>query len=79
MNVAHSHNLPYSRGSNVVVCYGSMVGGSNERRKSLGPILLPPESSSYFKIILCFSYSLKRHLNVFIMLRIESEVLLFIS
>jgi hypothetical protein len=41
-------------------------------KKSLGPIFLHAESSSYFKVLLCIFCSIKRHLNLFLVLNIES-------
>jgi hypothetical protein len=76
VNVERSLSLrhPCNCGTNVVViCYGLMVGGSSDRRRSLGSALLHAENSSYFKIILCILYTLKMNLNIFIVLSTEFE------
>jgi len=62
MNVLCPHNPPlscYCGSEMMVFCCGHMVGQNNDGRKSLGPIPLCAESSSYFKIIYA-SYVLLR-------------------
>jgi hypothetical protein len=75
MNVAHSHNLPLScyYGTDVIVCNDEEEEEEEEEEvAAFVPNLLHAESSSCSKIMLCILCSLKRHLNIFLVLSIES-------